>query len=225
MRSIQGQVMIHGFVVKPGGVFHPFYSPDCSSLLAVSTIMDASPNITDASQNVMNASPDVTVASPDTDVIRRSLSNEDSDTVRHVLTAVDSRCVVLIFKRLECRVCSYVASVKPFTQLFSGVTQSDGSVVTPVGTLDLAVVDRLPDTCMNYDDDYRRAVGRFCDDVKEGEYCLIYEVHFVLHHLYPGLVQGIFAECEYVPWNMHRIIIEAILQFLVLHPKKSGKSG
>ena len=161
VRSLQGRVMIHGFVVKPGGVYHPFYSPDCSSLLAVSTVADASPHITEVSPGVTSA--------PPTDYIMQAMCNEDSDTIIRVLNVVDTHSVVLIFKRLECRVCSYVASIKPFIQLFSGVTPSDGSVVTPVGTLDLVIVDQLPDTCMNYDDDYKRAVGRFCDDIKEGE--------------------------------------------------------
>ena len=159
VRSLQGHVMIHGFLVKPGGVYHPFYSPDCVSLLAVSTVADASPVVTEVSRDFTGA--------PPTDYIMQAMCNEDSDTIIRVLNVVDTPSVVLLFKRLECHVCRYVASIKPFAQLFSG--PSDASVVTPVGMLDLVIVDQLPDTCMNYDDDYRRAVGRFCDDIKEGE--------------------------------------------------------
>ena len=116
VRSLQGRVSIHGFLVKPGGVYHPFYSPDCSSLLAVSTVADASPVVTEVSSGVTGTLP--------TDYVMQAMCNEDSDTIIRVLNVVDTHSVVLIFKRLECHVCSYVASIKPFTQLFSGVTRA-----------------------------------------------------------------------------------------------------
>ena len=152
MRSLQGHVTIHGFLVRPGATFHPFYSPNCSNLLAVSTVQLEAPS----------GDP-----RPDANAIRAALANEDRDRVERILSVVNSHSVVLMFKRLECRMCSYVSCIKPFTQLFSGY--DDGPTVSPIGTLDLEMVDRLPEMFMKYDDGYKHVVERFCGQVEQGE--------------------------------------------------------
>ena len=151
MRSLQGHVAIQGFLIKPGDIPHPVYSPDCSSLLAVGTVQ-------------------LQVPSGDyRETIRASLGNEERVTVERILGVVDVTSVVLVFSRLDCRMCRYVAGIKPFTQLFRG--SSDQSTATQVGALDLAILGRdVQELHMRYDEDYTRAVRQYCDEVTKGMY-------------------------------------------------------
>lgn len=148
VRSLQGHVAIHGFLVRPGDMPRPFYSPNCNSLLAVGTVQLEAPS------------------GDCRETIRVSLGNEDRGVVERILQVVNVNSVVLVFRRLDCHMCRYVTSIKPFTQLFSGC--DDQSNTTPIGTLDLTMVTNVPELHMRYDDDYRCVVQQFCNQVMRG---------------------------------------------------------
>ena len=151
VRSLQGHVAIQGYLIRPGDVPHPVYSPDCSSLLAVGTVQLQAPS------------------GDYRETIRASLGNEDMVTVERILEVVNVNSVVLVFSRLDCRKCRYVATIKPFTQLFSG--SRDQSTATPVGTLDLAILGRdVQELHMRYDEEYTGVVSQYCDLVTKGMY-------------------------------------------------------
>ena len=154
MRSLQGHVAIQGYLIRPGGVPRPVYSPDCSSLLAVGTVQLQAPS------------------GDYREIIRASLSNEEPVAVEQILGVVNVNSVVLVFSRLDCRMCRYVAGIKPFTQLFSG--SSDQSTVTKVGALDLAILGRdVQELHMRYDEDYTGVVRQYCDQVTKGVYIIL----------------------------------------------------